>query len=123
MKSILSLILITLCLNASSQVFFKDKKQEVFMERVVQNQEPIFKIYFKTSYLNLGSLPEAKYFLKECSQVLDGGVGNTVFVGNSPVTLTQVGEALKVEAKGSEFLLSRKQFGKIKNKLETWNVN
>jgi hypothetical protein len=117
MKNLLLIVLLCLSMDVIGQTVFKDKKQELRIERVIQNSEPTYKVYFHATYLVLGNKAETDYFLEQLLNAISTGKTVNSYVGNSAVKYVPFEDEVEVFAKTSSFKLSRKQIIKLKTKL------
>lgn len=117
MKQLLLILLLGLCPDLSAQTVLKDKKQELRIERVIQNAEPTFKVYFHATYLVIGNKSETGYWLEELLTALSTQKTMYAYVGNSAVKYVPFEDEVEVFARTSSFKLSRKQIIKLKSKL------
>ena len=117
MKNLLLIVLLCISMDVIGQTVFKDKKQELRIERVIQNSEPTYKVYFHATYLVLGNKAETDYFLEQLLNVISTGKTVNSYVGNSAVKYVPFEDQVEVFAKTSSFKLSRKQILKLKEKL------
>jgi hypothetical protein len=115
-KTILTILLFT-SLNSVGQTILNDRKQELRIERVIQNSEGTYKVYFHASYLVLGNKSETNYFLEQLLNVLNTQKTTNTYVGNTSVKYEAFDDEIQVSAKTSQFRLSRKQIIKLKKKL------
>ena len=117
MKKLLLVILLFLSLNVSGQTILKDKKQELRVERVIQNSENTYKVYFHATYLVLGDKSETNYFLEQILNVLNTQQTLKTYVGNTSVKYEAFEDEVEISARNSKFRLSKKQIVKLKKKL------
>jgi hypothetical protein len=117
MKKLLLIILLCLSVDVVGQTILKDKKQELRIERVIQNSEGTYKVYFHATYLVLGNKAETDYFLEQLLNTISTGKTVNTYVGNSAVKYVPFEDEVEVFAKTSSFKLSRKQIVKLKSKL------
>ena len=117
MKKLLLVILLFLSLNVSGQTILKDRKQELRVERVIQNSENTYKVYFHATYLVLGNKSETNYFLEQILNVLNTQQTFKTYVGNTPVKYEAFEDEVEISARNSKFRLSKKQIVKLKKKL------
>ena len=117
MKNLLLIILLCLSIDTMGQVILKDKKQELRVEKVIQNSEVVYKVYFHTSYLVLGNKALTDMFLEELLNAISTQKTVLTYVGNSSVKYVPNENEVEVFARTSNFKLTRKQIQKIKNKL------
>lgn len=117
MKKLLLTILLFLSLNVSGQTILKDRKQELRVERVIQNSENTYKVYFHATYLVLGNKSETNYFLEQILNVLNTQQTLKTYVGNTSVKYEAFEDEVEISARNSKFRLSKKQIVKLKKKL------
>lgn len=117
MKKLLLVILLFLSLNVSGQTILKDRKQELRVERVIQNSENTYKVYFHATYLVLGNKSETNYFLEELLNVMNSKREFKTYVRNTPVKYEAFEDEVEISARNSKFRLSKKQIVKLKKKL------
>jgi hypothetical protein len=117
MKKLILSILLFISLDVVGQTVLKDKKQELRVERVIQNSEGTYKVYFHASYLVLGNKSETNYFLEELLNSISTQKTVNAYVGNTSVKYVPFEDEVEVFAKTSSFKISRKQILKIKEKL------
>jgi hypothetical protein len=118
MKKLILSILLFISLDVVGQTVLKDKKQELRFERVIQNSEGTYKVYFHASYLVLGNKSETNYFLEELLNSISTGKTVNAYVGNTSVKYVPFEDEVEVFAKTSSFKLTRKQILKLKEKLQ-----
>ena len=111
-------MLLGLSLNLEAQTVLKDKKQELRVERVIQNSEGTYKVYFHASYLVVGNKAMMDLFLEELLGTISTGKTLNTYVGNTSVKYVPFEDEVEVSAKTSSFKLSKKQILKIKSKLQ-----
>lgn len=104
-------------MDLGAQTVLKDKKQELRVERVIQNSEGTYKVYFHASYLVLGNKSETNYFLEELLNSISTQKTVNAYIGNTPVRYVPFEDEVEVYAKTSQFKLSKKQILKLKEKL------
>lgn len=117
MKKLLLIMLLGLSMNLGAQTVLKDKKQELRVERVIQNSEVTYKVYFRASYLVLGNKSETNYFLEELLGTISTQKTLNTYVGNTSVKYVPFEDEVEVFAKTSQFKLSKKQILRLKEKL------
>ena len=117
MKNLLLILLLGLCTDLSAQTVLKDKKQELRIERVIQNAKPTYKVYFHATYLVIGTKNETSYWLEELLTALNNQRTYYTYVGNTSVRYVPFEDEVEVFAKTSSFKLTRKQIVKLKSKL------
>ncbi len=117
MKHLLFLVLLCLSLNGAGQTIFKDRKQELRLEHVIQNNEPTYKLYYHATYLVVGNKAMMDLFLEELLNTISNEKTVNSYVGNTAVKYVPFENQVEVSAKSSKFTLSKKQIIKIKEKL------
>ena len=117
MKNILLIFMICFSLNTMGQTILKDKKQELRIERVIQNSEPTYKIYYHTSYLVVGNKAMMDLFLEELLSSISNQKTYYTYIGNTSVRYTPFENEIEISAKSSTFKLNEKQIKKLKTKL------
>jgi hypothetical protein len=117
MKKLLLILFLFLSLNVTGQTILKDKKQELRVERVIQNSENTYKVYFYATYLVLGNKSETNYFLEQILNVLNTQQTLKTYVGNTPVKYEAFEDEVEISTRNSKFRLSKKQIVKLKKKL------
>ena len=117
MKKTILTILLFISLNSVGQTILKDKKQELRIERVIQNSEETYKVYFHASYLVVGSKAMMNLFLEELLSIISTQKTTNTYVGNTSVKYEAFDDEIQVSAKTSQFRLTRKQIIKLKSKL------
>lgn len=117
MKNLLLILLLCLSVDVVAQTVYKDRKQELRIERVIQNSEGTYKIYYHATYLVVGNKAMMDLFLEELLNALHDGKTVNTYVGNSAVKYVPFEDEVEVFAKTSSFKLSRKQIVKLKTKL------
>ena len=117
MKRLFLTTLLFISLNAVSQTIYKDRKQELRIESVIQNSESTYKVYFHATYLVVGNKAMMDLFLEELLSTLSHQKNLNTFVGNTSVKYVPFEDEIEVFAKSSSFKLSRKQIVKLKEKV------
>jgi len=117
MKKILLMILLCLSLDVMGQTILKDKKQELRVERVIQNSEGTYKIYFYASYLVIGNKSETDYFLEELLNSINTQKTINTYVGNTYIKCVPFENDVDIFVKTLVFRLSKKQIIKLKKNL------
>jgi hypothetical protein len=117
MKQLLLVILLCLSIDVIGQTILKDKKQELRIERVIQNSEGTYKIYFHATYLVVGNRAMMDLFLEELLVTISNQKTVNTYVGNTLVTYSYVDESVIVKSRGTNFILTRKQIGKLKKRI------
>jgi hypothetical protein len=117
MKNLLLIILLCLSVDVVGQTILKNRKQELRIERVIQNSEGTYKIYYHATYLVVGNRAMMDLFLEELLGTISTGKTVNSYVGNTAVKYVPFENEVEVFAKTSSFKLSRKQIVKLKSKL------
>lgn len=111
------MVLLCLSLDVVAQTVLKDKKQELRIEKVIQNSEGTYKVYYHATYLVVGNKNMMDLFLEELLSILSHQKTVNTYVGNTSVRYTPFENEIEISAKSSTFKLTRKQIKKLKNKL------
>ena len=117
MKKLILALLMIVSIDAASQTVYKNRKQEHRIERVIQNSEGTYKIYFHATYLVLGNRSMMDLLLEELLGTISTGKTSNTYVGNTAVKYVPFEDEVEVFAKTSSFKLSKKQIIKLKEKL------
>jgi hypothetical protein len=117
MKKLLLILFLFLSLNVTGQTLLKDKKQELRIERVIQNSENTYKVYFHATYFVVGNKPLMMLFLEELLNVINTQQSLKTYVGNTPVKYEVFEDEVEISARNSKFRLNKKQIVKLKKKL------
>ena len=117
MKNLLLIILLCLSVDVVAQTVLKDKKQELRIERVIQNSEDTYKVYYHATYLVIGNKAMMDLFVEELLGTISTGKTVNTYVGNTAVRYVPFEDEVEVFARTSSFKLSRKQIVKLKKKL------
>lgn len=117
MKNLLLIILLCLSADVVAQTVLKNKKQELRIERVIQNSEGTYKVYYHATYLVIGNKAMMDLFVEELLGTISTGKIVNTYVGNTAVRYVPFEDEVEVFARTSSFKLSRKQIVKIKKKL------
>jgi hypothetical protein len=117
MKNLLLILLLCLSIDTVAQTVYRDKKQELRIERVIQNSEGTYKAYYHATYLVIGNKAMLDLFLEELLGALSNQKTVNTYVGNTSVKYVPFEDEIEIFAKSSSFKLSRKQIIKIKSKL------
>ena len=117
MKNLLLIILLCLSVDVVAQTILKDRKQELRIERVIQNSEGTYKVYFHATYLVVSNKAMMDLFLEELLGTISTGKTVNTYVGNTAVRYVPFEDEVEVFSKSSSFKLSRKQIVKLKKKL------
>jgi hypothetical protein len=117
MKNLLLILLLCLSVDIVGQTILKNKKQELRIERVIQNSENTYKVYYHATYLVVGSKAMMDLFVEELLGAISTGKTVNSYVGNTAVRYVPFEDEVEVFAKTSSFKLSRKQIIKLKSKL------
>ena len=118
MKKTILTILLFISLNSVGQTILKDRKQELRIERVIQNSEGTYKVYYHATYLVVGNKAMMYLFLEELLNSISTQKTVNTYVGNTSVKYVPFEDEVEVSAKTSSFKLSRKQVLKLKSKLQ-----
>jgi hypothetical protein len=113
MKKLFLISMLCLSMDVVGQTILKDKKQELRIERVIQNSENIYKVFWGSNYLILGNASEKNIFVNELLDVIKYQKSSTTYVLNTFVTYQYVETGVKISVKGSAFILSIKQINKL----------
>lgn len=116
MKKIILTVLLCVSLNAVGQTFFKDRKQNLSFDRVIQNSEVRYKLYCYESYLLIGSKAEKDLFMQELLSVINTQKTANTYIGNTAVKYEPFENEVQVYVKTFTFRLTQKQIIKIKEK-------
>ena len=117
MRKLLLMVLLCLSVDVVAQTVYKDRKQELRIERVIQNSEGTYKVYYHATYLVVGNKAMMDLFLEELLNALHDGKTVNTYVGNTPVKYVPFEDEVEIFARTSSFKLSRKQIIKLKSKL------
>ena len=117
MKNLLLILLLCLSVDVVAQTVLKDKKQELRIERVIQNSEDTYKVYYHATYLVIGNKAMMDLFVEELLGTISTEKTVNTYVGNTAVRYVPFEDEVEIFAKTSSFKLSRKQIVKIKKKL------
>lgn len=117
MKNLLLILLLCLSVDVVAQTVYKDRKQELRIERVIENSVGTYKVYFHASYLVVGNKAMMDLFLEELLGAISTGKTVNTYVGNTAVRYVPFEDEVEVFARASSFKLSRKQIVKIKSRL------
>ena len=117
MRKLLLMVLLCLSVDVVAQTVLKDKKQELRIERVIQNSEGTYKVYYHATYLVIGNKAMMDLFVEELLGTISTGKTVNTYVGNTAVRYVPFEDEVEIFAKTSSFKLSRKQIVKIKKKL------
>ena len=117
MKNLLLIILLCLSVDVVAQTVYKNRKQELRIERVIQNSEGTYKVYYHATYLVIGNKAMMDLFVEELLGTISTGKTVNTYVGNTAVRYVPFEDEVEVFAKTSSFKLSRKQIVKLKKKL------
>jgi hypothetical protein len=118
MKKTILTILLFISLNSVGQTILKDRKQELRIERVIQNSEGTYKVYYHATYLVVGNKAMMYLFLEELLNSISTGKTLNTYVGNTSVKYVPFEDEVEVFAKTSSFKLTRKKILKLKEKLQ-----
>jgi hypothetical protein len=100
-------------MDVAGQTILKDRKQELRIEKVLQNSVNIYKIFYGTNYLILGTVNDKNIFVRELQDVIKNQKSSNTYVLNTFVTYEYVETGVKISVKGSTFILSNKQINKL----------
>jgi hypothetical protein len=117
MKNLLLILLLCLSVDVVAQTVLKNKKQELRIERVIENSEGTYKVYYHATYLVIGNKAMMDLFVEELLGTISTGKTVNTYVGNTAVRYVPFEDEVEIFAKTSSFKLSRKQIVKIKKKL------
>ena len=117
MKNLLLILLLGLCTDLSAQTVLKDRKQELRIERVIENSVGTYEVYFHASYLVVGNKAMMGLFIEELLDAISTEKTVNTYVGNTAVRYVPFEDEVEVFAKTSSFKLTRKQIVKLKSKL------
>jgi hypothetical protein len=117
MRKLLLMVLLCLSVDIVGQTVYKDRKQELRIERVIQNSEPTYKVYCHATYLVLGNKAETNYFLEQLLNVINNEKITYAYIGNTAVKYVPFENQIEIFAKTSSFKLTKKQIEKIKHKI------
>jgi hypothetical protein len=85
MKNLLLILLLCLSVDVVAQTVYKDRKQELRIERVIENSVGTYKVYFHASYLVVGNKAMMDLFLEELLGAISTGKTVNTYVGNTAV--------------------------------------
>lgn len=117
MKQLLLILLLCISVDVVAQTVYKDKKQDLRLERIIQNSLPVYKVFFESNYLLFGNKALTEMYLEEMLNVIATQKTVMTYVGNTSVKLEYKDEVVVVHARSSSFRLTKKQIVKIKEKL------
>ena len=117
MRKLLLMVLLCLSVDVVAQTVYKDRKQELRIERVIQNSEGTYKVYYHATYLVIGNKAMMDLFLEELLGTISTQKTMNTYVGNTSVKYVPFEDEVEVYAKTSQFKLSKKQILKLKEKL------
>jgi hypothetical protein len=117
MKNLLLILLLCLSVDIVAQTVYKNRKQELRIERVIENSVGTYEVYFHASYLVVGNKAMMDLFVEELLGTISTGKTVNTYVGNTAVRYVPFEDEVEVFAKTSSFKLSKKQIVKIKKKL------
>jgi hypothetical protein len=117
MKNLLLILLLCLSVDIVAQTVYKNRKQELRIERVIENSVGTYEVYFHASYLVVGNKAMMDLFVEELLGTISTGKTVNTYVGNTAVRYVPFEDEVEVFAKTSSFKLSRKQIVKLKSKL------
>ena len=113
MKKLFLISMLCLSMDVAGQTILKDRKQELRIEKVIQNSENIYKVFWGSNYLILGNATEKNIFVNELLDVIKHQKSSTTYVLNTFVTYQYIETGVKISVKGSAFILSKKQINKL----------
>ena len=117
MKNLLLILLLCLSVDVVAQTVYKNRKQELRIERVIQNSEGTYKVYFHATYLVVGNRAMMNLLLEELLDAISTEKTVNSYVGNTAVRYVPFEDEVEVFAKTSSFKLSKKKILKLKSKL------
>ena len=117
MKKLLLITLLCLSVDVVAQTVLKDRKQELRIERVIENSVGTYEVYFHASYLVVGNKAMMGLFIEELLDAISTEKTVNTYVGNTAVRYVPFEDEVEVFAKSSSFKLSKKRILKIKSKL------
>lgn len=117
MKNLLLIILLCLSVDVVAQTVYKNRKQELRIERVIENSVGTYEVYFHASYLVVGNKAMMGLFIEELLDAISTGKTVNTYVGNTSVKYVPFEDEVEVYAKTSQFKLSKKQILRLKEKL------
>ena len=117
MKTLLLILLLCLSVDVVGQTILKNRKQELRIERVIENSVGTYEVYFHASYLVVGNKAMMGLFIEELLDAISTEKTVNTYVGNTAVRYVPFEDEVEVFAKTSSFKLSRKQIVKLKKKL------
>ena len=117
MKQLLLITLLCLSVDVVAQTVYKNRKQELRIERVIENSVGTYEVYFHASYLVVGNKAMMNLLLEELLGAISTEKTVNAYVGNTAVRYVPFEDEVEVFAKTSSFKLSRKQIIKLKSKL------
>ena len=110
-------MLLGLSVDVVAQTVYKNRKQELRIERVIENSVGTYEVYFHASYLVVGNKAMMGLFIEELLDAINNQKTVNNYVGNTAVRYVPFEDEVEVFAKTSSFKLSRKQIVKLKKKL------
>jgi hypothetical protein len=123
MKKLLLILLLCLSVDVVGQTILKDKKQELRVERVIQNSEGTYKIYYHATYLVVGNKSMMNLLLEELLNAISNQKTYYTYIGNNSVRYTPFENEVEILAKTSSFTLTKKQIIKLKSKIRNNGYN
>ena len=117
MKKLLLILLLCLSVDVVGQTILKDRKQELRIERVIENSVGTYKVYFHATYLVVGNKSMMNLLLEELLNAISNQKTYYTYVGNTSVRYVPFEDEVEVFAKTSSFKLSKKRILKLKSKL------
>lgn len=114
MKKLFLISMLVASLDVAGQTILKDRKQDLRIEKVLQNSVNIYKIFYGANYLILGTNNDKTIFVRELQEVFKNQNNySTSYVLNTFVTYEYIETGVKISVKGSAFILSKKQINKL----------
>ena len=117
MKNLLLILLLCLSVDVVAQTVYKNRKQELRIERVIENSVGTYEVYFHASYLVVGNKAMMGLFIEELLDAIGTEKTVNTYVGNTAVRYVPFEDEVEVFARTSSFKLSKKQIIKLKEKL------
>ena len=117
MKNLLLILLLCLSVDVVAQTVYKNRKQELRIERVIENSVGTYEVYFHASYLVVGNKAMMGLFIEELLDAISTEKTVNTYVGNTAVRYVPFEDEVEVFARTSSFKLSKKQIIKLKEKL------
>ena len=117
MKNLLLILLLCLSVDVVAQTVYKNRKQELRIERVIENSVGTYKVYFHATYLVVGNRAMMNLLLEELLDAISTEKTVNTHVGNTAVRYVPFEDEVEVFARTSSFKLSKKKILKLKSKL------